>query len=74
MVEHYMSNVDVFSGARPVSDGTRRGCPTAEMNAQAFSLIAEGDAAWLSGDVPAILHRPARPFDQFAADHAATLS
>lgn len=48
--------------------------PTAEMNAQAFSLIAEGDAAWLSRDVPALLHRPARPFEQFAADYATTFS
>ena len=45
--------------------------PVAEMNAQAFSLIAEGDAAWLSEDIPALLGRPARSFDQFAADFAA---
>ena len=44
--------------------------PVAEMNAQAFSLIAEGDAAWLSQDVPALLGRPARSFAQFAADFA----
>ncbi len=44
--------------------------PVAEMNAQAFSLIAEGDAAWLSEDIPALLGRPARSFDQFAADFA----
>ncbi len=44
--------------------------PVAEMNAQAFSLIAEGDAAWLSEDVPTLLGRPARSFAQFAADHA----
>jgi uncharacterized protein YbjT (DUF2867 family) len=44
--------------------------PVAEMNAQAFSLIAEGDAAWLSEDVPALLGRPARSFAQFAADFA----
>ncbi|HEY2279416.1 MAG TPA: NmrA family NAD(P)-binding protein [Streptosporangiaceae bacterium] len=44
--------------------------PVAEMNAQAFSLIAEGDAAWLSPDLPALLDRPARSFARFAADFA----
>jgi uncharacterized protein YbjT (DUF2867 family) len=44
--------------------------PVAEMNAQAFSLIAEGDAAWLSGDIPVLLGRPARSFRQFATDFA----
>jgi uncharacterized protein YbjT (DUF2867 family) len=44
--------------------------PVAEMNAQAFSLIADGDAAWLSQDIPALLGRPARSFAQFAADFA----
>ena len=44
--------------------------PVAEMNAQAFSLIAEGDAAWLSGDIPVLLGRPARSFGQFATDFA----
>jgi uncharacterized protein YbjT (DUF2867 family) len=43
----------------------------AEMNAQAFSLIAEGDAAWLSEDIPALLGRPARSYEQFATDFAA---
>jgi uncharacterized protein YbjT (DUF2867 family) len=46
--------------------------PVAEMNAQAFSLIAEGDAAWLSQDIPALLGRAARSFAQFAADFAPT--
>jgi uncharacterized protein YbjT (DUF2867 family) len=45
--------------------------PVAEMNAQAFSLIAEGEAAWLSQDIPSLLGRPARSFAQFAADYAA---
>lgn len=45
--------------------------PIAQMNAQAFSLIAEGDAAWLSQDIPSLLGRPARSFAQFAADYAA---
>ena len=41
----------------------------AEMNAQAFSLIAQGDAQWLSQSVPTLLGRPARTFAAFAADH-----
>jgi uncharacterized protein YbjT (DUF2867 family) len=48
--------------------------PIAEMNAQAFSLTADGDAAWVTDDVPAILGRPALSFEHFAADHAAALS
>jgi uncharacterized protein YbjT (DUF2867 family) len=48
--------------------------PVAQQNAQAFSLTADGDAEWLSDDVPAILGRPARSFEQFAADHAAAFS
>jgi uncharacterized protein YbjT (DUF2867 family) len=46
----------------------------AQMNAHAVSLIAEGDAAWLSQDVPTILGRPARSFERFAADHAAAFT
>jgi uncharacterized protein YbjT (DUF2867 family) len=45
--------------------------PIAEMNAQAFSLTADGDAEWVTDDVPSILGRPARSFGQFATDHAA---
>jgi len=54
----------------------RAGVPEsiAQQNAQAFSLTADGDAAWVTDDVPAILGRPARSFEQFAADHAATFS
>ena len=54
----------------------RAGVPKliAQQNAQAFSLTADGDAAWITDDVPAILSRPARPFEQFAADHAAAFS
>ncbi len=48
--------------------------PIAAMNAHAVSLIAEGDAAWLSEDVPTALGRPARTFEQFATDHAAAFS
>jgi uncharacterized protein YbjT (DUF2867 family) len=48
--------------------------PIAEMNAQAFSLIADGDAAWLSEDVASLLGRPARSFEQFATDYAVAFS
>jgi len=48
--------------------------PVAEMNAQAFALIADGDAEWLSDDVPSILGRPARSYQQFAHDYAPTFS
>jgi uncharacterized protein YbjT (DUF2867 family) len=48
--------------------------PIAAMNAQAFSLIAAGDAAWLSPDVAGLLGRPARSFAQFAADFAVAFS
>jgi uncharacterized protein YbjT (DUF2867 family) len=48
--------------------------PIAEMNAQAFSLIAEGDAAWVSEDVASLLGRPARSFEQFASDYATAFS
>jgi uncharacterized protein YbjT (DUF2867 family) len=48
--------------------------PIAQQNAQAFSLNAGGDAAWVTDDVPAITGRPARSFEQFAADHAAAFS
>jgi uncharacterized protein YbjT (DUF2867 family) len=55
---------------------TRAGVPEpiAQQNAQAFSLTADGDAAWVTDDVPAILGRPARSFEQFAADHAAAFT
>jgi uncharacterized protein YbjT (DUF2867 family) len=46
----------------------------AEMNAQAFSLIAAGDAAWLTDDVASLLGRPARSFEQFATDYATAFS
>jgi len=54
----------------------RAGVPAqvAEMNAQFFGLIAAGDAAWLSEDVPSLLDRPARTFRQFAVDYAAAFS
>jgi uncharacterized protein YbjT (DUF2867 family) len=54
----------------------RAGVPEqiAEMNAQAFALTADGDAEWVTQDVPALLARPARSFELFAADYAAAFS
>jgi uncharacterized protein YbjT (DUF2867 family) len=54
----------------------RAGVPEqiAEMNAQAFSLTADGDAEWVTQDVPSLLGRPARSFEQFTADYAAAFS
>lgn len=48
--------------------------PIAVMNAQAFSMIADGDAAWLSDDLQTLLGRPARSFAQFATDYATAFS
>jgi hypothetical protein len=48
--------------------------PIAVMNAQAFSLIAQGDAEWLSGDVESVLGRVPRSFAAFAADYAQAFS
>jgi len=48
--------------------------PVAEMNAQALSLFAQGDSDWITEDVPTLLGRPARTFEQFATDHAAAFS
>jgi len=54
----------------------RAGVPAqmAEMNAQAFGLTAEGDAEWVTEDVPSLLGRPARSLEQFAADYAAAFA
>ena len=46
----------------------------AAMNAQAVALFAEGEADYTTDDVPAILGRPARAFEQFAADYAEAFS
>ena len=46
----------------------------AEMNAQAFRLTADGDAEWVTPDIPSLLGRPARSFEQFTADYAAAFS
>src|SRR5260370_6780530 len=54
----------------------RAGVPEqiAEMNAQAFSLTADGDAGWDTDDDPSLLGRPARSFEQLTADYAAAFS
>jgi uncharacterized protein YbjT (DUF2867 family) len=46
----------------------------ATSNAQAFGLIAEGDAAWLSEDVEAITGIAPRTLRTFIADHAAAFT
>ena len=43
-------------------------------NARAFSLIAEGDAAWRTDDAAQILQRPPRSFRQFITDHRAAFA
>ena len=43
-------------------------------NAMAFSLIADGDAAWLSADLPDLLGRPARTFEDFAREYASAFT
>jgi uncharacterized protein YbjT (DUF2867 family) len=54
----------------------RAGVPEqiAGMNAQAASLSADGDAAWVTDDVTTLLNRAARSFDGFAADYANAFS
>jgi uncharacterized protein YbjT (DUF2867 family) len=54
----------------------RAGVPEqiAEMNAQAFGLAADGDAEWVTADVPTLLGRPARSLEQFTADYADAFS
>ena len=54
----------------------RAGVPEqiAQMNAQALSMAVGGDAEWLTEDVPSLLGRPARSFQQFANDYAAAFS
>jgi uncharacterized protein YbjT (DUF2867 family) len=54
----------------------RAGLPAAiaKMNAQAFSLAAEGDAEWVSDDVHTVLGRPARSYQQFATDYSSAFS
>jgi uncharacterized protein YbjT (DUF2867 family) len=54
----------------------RAGVPEqiAETNAQAATLTADGDAAWVTDDVTSLLNRPGRSFDEFAADYANAFS
>jgi uncharacterized protein YbjT (DUF2867 family) len=46
----------------------------AQMNTQAFALLAEGDSDWVTYDVPTILGRPAQSFEQFSTDHTDAFS
>ncbi len=48
--------------------------PVAEMNAQAFSLLATGDSEWQTKDVSNLLAVPSRTFEQFVRDHAAAFT
>src|SRR6185312_10585657 len=41
---------------------------------RAVALMADGDCDYLTDDVPSILGRPARSFEQFATDYAAAFS
>ncbi|HWG02311.1 MAG TPA: NmrA family NAD(P)-binding protein [Trebonia sp.] len=54
----------------------RAGVPAAvaTSNAQAFGLIAEGDAAWLSDDVKSITGTAPRALRAFIADHIAAFT
>jgi hypothetical protein len=45
-----------------------------QMNTQALALLAQGDSDWVTDDVPTILRRPARSFEQFATEHADAFS
>ena len=44
--------------------------PVAEDNARALALSAGGEADYVTTDVPDILGRPARSFEQFATHYA----
>jgi uncharacterized protein YbjT (DUF2867 family) len=48
------------------------GVPTtvADDNAKAVGLFAQGDADYITDDVPSLLGRPARTFEQFVTDYA----
>ena len=46
----------------------------ADDNAKALSLFAGGDADYVTDDVPSVLGRPCRNFEQFATDYAAVFS
>jgi uncharacterized protein YbjT (DUF2867 family) len=46
----------------------------AEDNAKAFALFADGDADYVTQDVPELIGRPARSFETFVVDHAGAFS
>jgi uncharacterized protein YbjT (DUF2867 family) len=48
--------------------------PVADDRAKAFALMAEGELDYITDDVPTILGRPARSFEQFARDVQAAFS
>jgi len=48
--------------------------PVANSNAQAFGLIADGDAAWLSDDVAALAGTAPRSLHDFVTEHAAAFA
>lgn len=54
----------------------RAGVPeaVATSNAQAFGLIAEGDAAWLTGDVASLTGTAPRSLHTFITEHAAAFA
>lgn len=45
--------------------------PIATSNAQAFALIAEGDAAWTTEDVLTVTGNPPRDLHSFISEHVA---
>ncbi|MEV6796267.1 SDR family oxidoreductase [Streptomyces sp. NPDC051320] len=48
--------------------------PVASSNAQAFGLIADGDAAWLTGDVATLTGNAPRSLHTFTTEHAAVFA
>jgi uncharacterized protein YbjT (DUF2867 family) len=48
--------------------------PVADDNARALLLMADGDCDYVTGDVAAILGRPARSFEQFISDYREVFS
>jgi len=46
----------------------------ADDNAKALTLFADGDADYVTDDVPVLLGRPARSFEQFVTDFAVAFS
>jgi uncharacterized protein YbjT (DUF2867 family) len=65
-----------ISPAEHLAAMIRAGVPeaVATSNAQAFGLIAEGDAAWLSDDVESVTGAAPRSLRAFIADHAAAFT